>query len=120
MTPFSIPHPIHLCCIPIDMRKNFDGLSYLVASYMKKDPLRDGVFVFVNKPRTKMKLFFWDRHGYWILYKRLEAGTFQMPPRESTSSQSPDMLQLTYEQLLLIIEGIDLAHVKRTKRYKLL
>ena len=34
----------------------------------------DGVFVFVNRRCDKMKILFWDRHGFWILFKRLEAG----------------------------------------------
>jgi transposase len=120
MIPFSLPRQIHLCCTPIDMRKNFDGLSGLVTTVLKKNPLQDGVFVFVNKPRTKMKLFFWDRHGYWILYKRLEMGTFQMPPVDCVADNSPETISIAYEQLLCIIEGIDLTSVKRNKRYKLL
>jgi transposase len=72
--------PIHLCCTPVDMRKNFDGLSGIVTGSFRKDPLRDGLFVFVNKNRDRMKLLLWDRHGYWLLYKRLEAGCFQVPP----------------------------------------
>lgn len=107
---------IHLCCQPIDMRKSFNGLSAIITGSFGKDPLRDGMFVFVNKERDRMKLLLWDRHGYWLLYKRLEAGRFQMPPVDAVSS-SPEVLRITYEQLLLIIEGIDLESVKRRKRY---
>lgn len=107
--------PLHLCCTPVDMRKNFDGLCSIITESFRKDPIRDGVFVFVNKPRDKMKLLFWDRHGYWICYKRLEAGQFQMPP----DTQNIETLRITYDQLLLIIEGIDLTTVKRRKRYRL-
>lgn len=64
-----------------------------------------------------MKILVWDRHGYWLLYKRLEAGRFQMPPAET--SDNPEAINITYEQLVLIIEGIDLASVKRRKRYNL-
>jgi transposase len=101
------------------MRKNFDGLSSIVTYSFKKNPLSDGIFVFVNKKRDRMKLLFWDRHGYWLLYKRLEAGRFQMPPSDTISNESIESLQITYEQLMLIIEGIDLASVKRRKRYKM-
>lgn len=109
--------PIHLCCEPVDMRKNFDGLCSIIQNAFKKDPLRDGAFVFVNKPRDKMKILIWDRHGYWLLYKRLEAGRFQMPPQDKAVLDI-ESLRLTYEQLLLIIEGIDLTKVKRRKRYQ--
>lgn len=117
---FNFAHsvPVHLCCTPTDMRKNFDGLCAIISTHFKKDPLRDGMFVFVNKPRDKMKILLWDRHGYWLLYKRLEAGRFQMPPADTVSSD-PLALQITYEQLSLIIEGIDLSSIRRLKRYQL-
>jgi transposase len=109
---------IHLYTHPTDMRKNFDGLVGLVSSGLGKDPIRDGVFVFVNKRRDKMKILLWDRHGYWLLYKRLEAGCFQMPPLDSVAT-TPEALKVTYEQLVMIIEGIDLQSVKRRKRYSI-
>ena len=112
----STSQPIHLCCQPVDMRKNFDGLSAIVVNGFRKDPLRDGIFVFVNKSRDKMKLLVWDRHGYWLHYKRLEAGRFQVPPVDTVST-SPEALAITCEQLLFIIEGIDPESVKRRKRY---
>lgn len=101
------------------MRKNFDGLCGIITMYFKKNPLHDGIFVFVNKRRDRMKLLFWDRHGYWLLYKRLESGRFQMPPTDDHSKGNIEALQITYEQLILIIEGIDLTSVKRRKRYSL-
>ena len=115
----SSSQPIHLCCQPVDMRKNFDGLSSIIVNGFKKDPLRDGIFVFVNKSRDKMKLLVWDRHGYWLHYKRLEGGRFQMPPGDATATTSYDALAITCEQLMLIIEGIDLGSVRRRKRYAL-
>jgi transposase len=111
----TLSREIYLYSHPTDMRKNFDGLSALVTTQMGKDPLRDGAFVFVNRRRDRMKILVWDRHGFWLLYKRLEAGRFQVPPRET--GLSPEALALAYEQLLLIIEGIDLRHVRRRKRY---
>jgi transposase len=100
------------------MRCNFDGLCGIITNSFKKDPLRDGLFVFVNKNRDRMKLLQWNRHGYWLLYTRLEAGRFQMPPVDGDATH-PEALRITYEQLLLIIEGIDLQSVKRRKRYSL-
>ena len=85
--------------------------------HLKKDPVRDGAFVFVNKRRDKMKILVFDRHGFWIMYKRLEAGRFQTPPTDTVTA--PEGLALTYEQLVMIIEGIDLHSVRRRKRYEI-
>lgn len=117
MIGFSLSDRIHLCVQPTDMRKNFDGLAGLVTSGLGKDPVRDGAFVFVNRRRDRMKILVWDRHGFWLLYKRLEAGCFQMPPSDANTALDPESLRLTYEQLVMIIEGIDLESVKRRKRY---
>jgi transposase len=118
MIGFSFATRIHLYTQPTDMRKNFDGLVGLVSTGLGKDPVKDGVFVFVNRRRDKMKILLWDRHGFWLLYKRLEAGCFQMPPIE-TIATSPQAQTITYEQLILIIEGIDLRTVQRRKRYSI-
>jgi len=97
------------------MRKSFDGLTGIVTNSIGKSPVFDGVFVFVNKRRDRMKILLWDRHGYWLFYKRLEKGRFQTPPVERDAPG--EGLTLSYEQLMMIIEGIDLSSVKRIKRY---
>lgn len=99
------------------MRKSIDGLSAIITNHFKKDPLRDGIFVFVNGRRDKMKILVWDRHGFWLLFKRLESGVFQMPPADSAAGN--EALSIGYEQLMMIIEGIDLSSVKRRKRYQI-
>jgi hypothetical protein len=42
-----------------------------------------------------------------------------MPPADGSTEGIAESLRITYEQLMLIIEGIDLASVKRRKRYNL-
>jgi transposase len=112
---FSLASGIYLYSLPTDMRKSFDGLVGMVNNHLHRDPLRDGAFVFVNKRRDRMKILVWDRHGFWLLYKRLEAGRFQVPPIEAGAT--PEALSVSYEQLVMILEGIDLRSVRRKKRY---
>lgn len=95
------------------MRKAYDGLSGEVRQFMGRDPLCGSLFVFVNRRRDRMKILVWDRHGFWLFCKRLEAGRFQLPLSECHS------LQLSHEELLLIIEGIDLHSIRRRKRFSL-
>ncbi len=60
-----------------------------------------------------MKILFWDRHGFWLFYKRLEEGCFQIP----VSSSGETDIAISYEQLLMIIEGIDLSAINRKKSF---
>ena len=94
---------------PADMRKSFDGLCGLVRSGLKRDPTSGDVFVFINRRRTHIKLLVWDRSGFVLYYKRLERGTFEMPNVE----------QLTWPQLMLILEGVALKSARYRKRYAL-
>lgn len=97
-----------------DMRKSFDGLCGLVTSALRRDPLSGDVYVFVNRRRDRMKLLVWDRTGFWIFYKRLEQGTFQLP---HLLADKPS-LELPYDELMMILAGIDLASIKRRRRYQ--
>jgi transposase len=62
-------------------------------------PLSGAVFVFFNRGRDKVKLLWWDRHGFWLAYKRLEKGRFRKPLSGAISRS----------ELLLLLEGVDLS-----------
>ena len=100
---------------PADMRKGFDGLSGLASSSMPGDPLSGDVFIFVNRRRDRMKLLVWDRTGFVLWYKRLEAGTFELPrPKEGEAS-----VGISWQKLVLILEGVKLDSVVQRKRFSL-
>jgi transposase len=103
-----------LYCDVTDMRKSFDALSGIIRSTLDKDPLGGDVFVFINRRRNRMKLLVWEQTGFWLLYKRLEKGTFQFPVH---SEEQPD-IQISYDELLMIVQGIDLNFVKRRPRFQ--
>lgn len=90
----------------VDMRKSIDALAQLVASCMGMDPLSGQVFVFIGRRRDKVKLLVWDRHGFWVLYKRLERGRFADPARLAAGG-------LAMSELVAWLDGIDLARVRR-------
>jgi transposase len=115
MLPLAGQHRILLYRQPTDMRKSFDGLSVVISALMSLNPLSGDIYVFINRRRDRMKLLVWDRGGFWIFYKRLESGTFELP----TDSFEHDTIELPYENLMMLIEGIDLDSVRRRKRYTL-
>lgn len=97
-----------------DMRKGFDGLCGLVVNEFKYDPLSGDIFIFFNKPRSHVKLLQWQGDGFAMYYKRLERGTYEIPSIDRTKMS----LELTSQQLMLILEGISLQSVKKRKRYE--
>ena len=98
-----------------DMRKGFDGLSGLVLSQMNGDPLSGDVFVFVNRSRNRMKMLVWDRSGFVLWYKRLESGTFELPGVKAEEQS----VGISWQKLVLIIEGVSLKSVAYRKRFEL-
>ncbi len=105
---------VFLCTRPTDMRKSFDGLLALAQEHLARDVLQGGLFVFVNRRRDRVKILAWEGDGLSIYYKRLEAGTFQMPLADALAAG----LELDATELSLLLSGVDLASVKRRKRYR--
>jgi transposase len=104
---------IFLCTRPTDMRQSFDALSGLVQECFGQDPLTGHLFLFVNRRRDRIKVLYFDRDGLAIWYKRLEAGTFQLP-----SATTGEGIELQPAQLALILSGIDLASARQRKRFR--
>jgi transposase len=101
---------IYVAIDPVDMRKSFDGLAGIIQTQLQLDPLAGHLVLFTNRRRDLLKIFFFDRSGYTIIFRRLEQGTFQFPKGESR-------VQIDVAQLAMILEGIDLRSVVRRKRY---
>ena len=96
----------YVCTEPVDMRKSIDGLSQLVEPLLAGDAFSGSVFVFMSRRREKVKLLWWDRHGFWLAYKRLERGRFPRPEQLVRRG-------LSLAELTAFLEGIDLTHTRR-------
>jgi transposase len=93
-----------------DMRKSFNGLLGVVNSQDNLSIYSGEVFAFVNQNKNKMKLVQWQPGGFVLYYKKLEKGTFDLPEFKG------DFLQLSWQKLYFIIEGISLDKYKQKKR----
>ena len=90
---------------PQDMRKSFQGLSELALQHLNENLNRDALFVFTNRPRTRIKLLYFDGSGLWVATKRLEKGKFSWP---KPSSSNQKKLKLGSEALQLLLDGVDM------------
>jgi len=110
----SLSNRVWLCTSPTDMRKGFDTLAVLVREALGGDPLSGQLFLFVGRRRDRLKLLYWDRDGYALWYKRLEAGTYRLPVVKDGETH----VELTASELAMLLEGIDLRSIKRVKRFR--
>jgi transposase len=95
-----------------DMRKGFDGLCGLVRQELGKDPLSGDIFIFFNRRRNQVKLLLWERDGFSLYHKRLERGTYELPSVHLNTSS-----EINIQELLLILQGISLKHIRRRQRF---
>ena len=119
MLTLRLPTRGFLCLLPTDMRKSFDSLAALVQSTMASDPLAGDLFVFKSKRGDRLKLLYWDGDGYALWYKRLEQGTFRFPePAPGVTKQGQAGLAIRAAELVMLLDGVDLASVTRQQRYQ--
>jgi transposase len=104
---------IFLCTRSTDMRTGFDGLTGLVQECFGQDPLTGHLFLFINRRRDRIKILYFDRDGLAIWYKRLEAGTFQLP-----GTAERDGVELRPARLAMILSGIDMRTARQRKRFQ--
>lgn len=97
---------------PVDMRKSFDGLYALARNGLRQDPLNGQLFAFVNRRATQIKVLYFDRSGWCVWAKRLEAGRF------ISDWAGVRHREMDCTALKLMLEGIE--PMRRNKRYQLL
>ena len=97
---------------PTDMRKSFDGLAGIVREELQREPADGSWFLFINRRQDRIKILYWDRDGLALWYKRLEAGTFELPPPGEDAA-----VQIDATQLSMLLGGVSWTDVKRRKRF---
>ena len=105
---------IFVAVATVDLRKSYDGLAALVEGTFGHDLFDGDLFVFLNQRATQVRILYWDRDGYCIWMKRLEAGTFR---RITVTGQVP-VIEVDVGELMMLLEGMDAPVIKRRKRYR--
>ena len=97
-----------------DMRCGFDRLAERVNAVVGENPQSGHLFVFRSRRGDRLKILVWDRDGFVLWYKRLEAGVFKMPRVENGARA----VELRASELAMILDGIDVSKLKRVARYE--
>jgi transposase len=107
-------HRFYLYRHPTDMRKSFDSLCGIIEEQLKGNPVNGEVYVFINRPRNRIKLLHWEHGGFVIYYKRLESGTLEIPEYDDKSN----CFVMSWTELVMMVEGIRWQKLQRQKRYE--
>lgn len=94
---------------PTDMRLGFNGLHALIEGRFCRPPLSGDYYVFANRQRNRIKIFFYDSGGLCLFSKKLEASSFRWP--ESGEA----VVSVTHAELQLLLSGIDLSQTQRRR-----
>ena len=109
----SEPARIWLASEATDMRCGFDRLAERVRAVVGENPLSGHYFLFRSKRGDRLKILVWDRDGFVLWYKRLEAGTFKLPRIEMGKCS----VELRPSELAMLLDVIDMSKLKRAPRY---
>jgi transposase len=94
------------------MKNSFTGLYALTKQVLREDPVSGHLSVFFNRRRDYVKVLYFDRSGFCLWSKRLERGRFQTPSGEGKH-------EVSYTELKMILEGIEIRNIRRSKRFSL-
>lgn len=84
----------------VDFRKSIDGLCRVISAQFGRNP-QEGIYIFHNRTRDKIKVLGWHRNGFALIYKRLEQGRFHI------SNHNNDIINLDKRQLSWLLAGLD-------------
>lgn len=98
---------------PADMRKSFYTLSGVVKDLMGQDVRNGDVFIFIGRTCSSMKILHMECGGLVIYHLRLEEGQFKLP----VFDEETHTYQTTWQDLMLMVQGIDMSHCTRRKRW---
>ena len=92
--------------------RSSSAAAAVARSRLGLDPLSGHLILFRNRRGDRIKILMWDRSGFWVLYKRLEKGTFSWP-----RTSGGERVELRTSDLLLLLSGVDITRPRRTRWY---
>jgi len=94
---------IFLYRLPIDFRKQVNGLALLVEQQLGHNPFSGALYAFTNRQHNKIKCLMWEANGFVLYYKALAEERFKWP------GPSQELLSLSGEQINWLLDGYDIT-----------
>ena len=104
---------IYLALGYTDLRKGIQGLSMIIEQQFHLNPYDpDILFMFCGRRADRIKCLVWERDGWLLLYKRLEAkeSRFQWP------RTGAEAVQITSEQFTWLMQGLSIEQSRRIRQ----
>lgn len=86
---------------PVDFRLSIDGLVGVISRDLNQNP-KDGIYLFYNRSRDKIKCISWHKNGFALLYKRLEVGRFSFAHDPVTG-----VVNISTDELSWLLAGLE-------------
>ena len=106
MRPDAKVEKVYLYPKPVDFRKSIDGLAALVELDIKAAVFDPVLFVFLNKPRNRVKILYWERNGFCLW---LSTGYFSRFLFSGKRSQAG--LEARRADSFLAVHSIDVSNI---------
>jgi len=94
----------------LDMRVGIDRLSQLIKEQCNRSIISGGWYVFFSRMRERVRIIYWDRDGYALWTKRLEAGSFKV---EKGLNGYEEIAAVDLEEIL---NGVEFSRIKLRKQ----
>lgn len=91
------------------MRMSFDRLTSLVSERIGRSVISGGMYLFFSRCRSRVKILYWDRDGYALWHKRLEAGAYRV-------ARVDEHEQITAIDMEELLDGTDYSRIILRKK----
>ena len=96
----SPKHKVYLAVEPIDFRKGINGIRTLCQNQIRLNPLSGHYFVFRNKSKKSIKVFYYDSRACCLHQQILSDGVFDFWPKSDSK-----IIRLTPAQMQVLMQN---------------
>lgn len=98
---------IYLCCTPSSFCGGVAAFQMKIRVFFKEEDIPNSYFIFCNKNKKQIKIYYEDEKGSYLTIYRLHEGRFEFPEADGNA------YKIDLRQLEWILEGMTI--LKREK-----